>query len=226
MALKTYKPTTPGQRQLVLVDRSELWKGEPVKALTEGKRGKGGRNNIGRITAALARRRPQAALPHRRFQAHASSTCRPRSCGSNTIRTAAAFIALIKLRGRRARLHPGAAAPEGGRQGRLGRARRREAGQRHADAQHPGRHHHPQCRDEAGQGRPARPRRRHLRPARRPRRRLCAAAARPRARCAWCAPNAWRRSARSRTPTSRTSRSARPAATAGSAGARRCAAWR
>jgi large subunit ribosomal protein L2 len=50
MALKTYKPTTPGQRQLVIVDRSELWKGKPVKALTEGKRGTGARNNQGRIT--------------------------------------------------------------------------------------------------------------------------------------------------------------------------------
>jgi large subunit ribosomal protein L2 len=50
MALKTYKPTSPGRRQLVLVDRSELWSGNPVKALTEGKRGKGGRNNMGRIT--------------------------------------------------------------------------------------------------------------------------------------------------------------------------------
>ena len=50
MALKTFKPTTPGQRQLVIVDRSELWKGRPVKALTEGKREQGGRNNHGRIT--------------------------------------------------------------------------------------------------------------------------------------------------------------------------------
>jgi large subunit ribosomal protein L2 len=50
MALKTYKPTTPGQRQLILVDRRELWKGGPVKALTEGKRETGGRNNNGRIT--------------------------------------------------------------------------------------------------------------------------------------------------------------------------------
>jgi large subunit ribosomal protein L2 len=50
MALKTFKPTTPSQRQLVIVDRSELWKGEPVKALTEGKRNMGGRNNLGRIT--------------------------------------------------------------------------------------------------------------------------------------------------------------------------------
>src|SRR5665213_3954127 len=49
MALKSYKPTTPGQRQLVLVDRSGLHKGGPVKALTEGKHSKGGRNNTGRI---------------------------------------------------------------------------------------------------------------------------------------------------------------------------------
>jgi large subunit ribosomal protein L2 len=50
MALKTFKPVTPSQRQLVIVDRSELWKGEPVKELTEGLRSKGGRNNLGRVT--------------------------------------------------------------------------------------------------------------------------------------------------------------------------------
>ena len=47
MALKTYNPTTPGQRQLVMVDRSALYKGKPVKALTEGKISNGGRNNTG-----------------------------------------------------------------------------------------------------------------------------------------------------------------------------------
>lgn len=51
MALKSYNPTTPGQRSLVLVDRSGLYKGKPEKSLTEGLRGKGGRNNKGRITA-------------------------------------------------------------------------------------------------------------------------------------------------------------------------------
>jgi large subunit ribosomal protein L2 len=50
MALKLYKPTTPSMRQLVLVDRSELYKGKPVKALTEGKSSSGGRNNLGRVT--------------------------------------------------------------------------------------------------------------------------------------------------------------------------------
>jgi large subunit ribosomal protein L2 len=50
MALKTFKPITPSLRQLVIVDRSELYKGKPVKALTEGKSSSGGRNNNGRIT--------------------------------------------------------------------------------------------------------------------------------------------------------------------------------
>src|ERR1700735_5611579 len=50
MALKTYNPTTPGQRQLVMVDRSALYKGKPVKALTEGKRASGGRNSPAPIT--------------------------------------------------------------------------------------------------------------------------------------------------------------------------------
>jgi len=50
MALKSYKPVTPSLRQLVLVDRRELWKGKPVKRLTEGLSKSGGRNNLGRIT--------------------------------------------------------------------------------------------------------------------------------------------------------------------------------
>ncbi len=50
MALKTFKPTTPSLRQLVIVDRSELYKGKPVKSLTEGLSKSGGRNNHGRVT--------------------------------------------------------------------------------------------------------------------------------------------------------------------------------
>jgi large subunit ribosomal protein L2 len=50
MALKTFKPVTPGLRQLVIVDRSALYKGKPLKQLTEGKPGSGGRNNNGRVT--------------------------------------------------------------------------------------------------------------------------------------------------------------------------------
>jgi large subunit ribosomal protein L2 len=51
MALKSYKPITPSTRQLVIVDRSSLWKGKPHKALTRGKTNTGGRNNHGHITS-------------------------------------------------------------------------------------------------------------------------------------------------------------------------------
>ncbi len=50
MPLKSYKPTSPGQRDLVLVDKSELWNGRPEKSLSFGLSKKGGRNNSGRIT--------------------------------------------------------------------------------------------------------------------------------------------------------------------------------
>lgn len=50
MALKKYNPTTPGQRQLVQIDRKDLWKGKPEKTLTEGLTKSGGRNNYGRVT--------------------------------------------------------------------------------------------------------------------------------------------------------------------------------
>jgi large subunit ribosomal protein L2 len=50
MALKQFRPITPSLRQLVLVDRSDLWTGKPVKSLTEGLTKSGGRNNTGRIT--------------------------------------------------------------------------------------------------------------------------------------------------------------------------------
>ena len=51
MALKKFRPTSPGTRQLVQVDKSELGKGKPEKTLTEGKKKTGGRNNLGRITS-------------------------------------------------------------------------------------------------------------------------------------------------------------------------------
>ncbi len=51
MALKKFNPNTPSTRQLVIVDRSELWSGDPEKSLTEGLKKSGGRNNHGRITS-------------------------------------------------------------------------------------------------------------------------------------------------------------------------------
>src|ERR1700710_348760 len=49
MALKQYNPTSPGRRQLVLVDKSELHKGGPIKSLVEGLTKSGGRGGGGRI---------------------------------------------------------------------------------------------------------------------------------------------------------------------------------
>ncbi len=51
MALKTYSPVTPSTRHLIAIDRSELFKGAPVKSLTEGLKSSGGRNNHGHITS-------------------------------------------------------------------------------------------------------------------------------------------------------------------------------
>lgn len=51
MALRNFKPVTPSLRGTVLIDRSELWKGKPIKGLTIGKSHSGGRNNLGRTTS-------------------------------------------------------------------------------------------------------------------------------------------------------------------------------
>ena len=51
MALKTFNPVTPSLRNTVLIERSDLHKGKPVKALTEGMHSTGGRNNSGKITS-------------------------------------------------------------------------------------------------------------------------------------------------------------------------------
>jgi large subunit ribosomal protein L2 len=95
MALKTFKPTTPGQRQLVLVDRSELHKGDPIKTLTEGLRQKGGRNNYGRITVRWrggGHKRRYRLVDFRRKKFDMAATVERLEYDPN--RTA--FIALIK----------------------------------------------------------------------------------------------------------------------------------
>jgi large subunit ribosomal protein L2 len=95
MALKTFKPTTPGQRQLVLVDRSALYKGKPIKALTEGKMGTGGRNNNGRITSRFrggGHKRALRSVDFKRTKRDMPATVERIEYDPN--RTA--FIALIK----------------------------------------------------------------------------------------------------------------------------------
>ena len=121
------------QRQLVIVDRSELWKGKPVKALTEGHEQHGRPQQSRPHHHALARRRAQAALPHRRFQApqvRRAGDGRAARIRSEPHRVHRAD----QVRGRRAGLHPGAAAAARRRQGGRRRAGRHQAGQRDAAA--------------------------------------------------------------------------------------------
>ena len=169
MALKTFKPITPGLRQLVIVDRRELYKGKPVKALTEGKIGTGGRNNLGRITVRFRGGGHKQHLPHTSISS-AASIRRGGEGRADRVRSEPHRVHRADpLRRRRAGLHPGAAAARRRRRGRRRRAGRHQAGQRHADRQHAGRHHRPQCRAEDRQGRRDRPLGRDLRPDRRPR---------------------------------------------------------
>jgi large subunit ribosomal protein L2 len=95
MALKTYNPTTPSQRQLVTVDRSTLYKGKPVKALTEGKTSSGGRNNNGHTTVRFrggGHKRAYRKVDFRRSKLDMSATVERLEYDPN--RTG--FIALIK----------------------------------------------------------------------------------------------------------------------------------
>lgn len=95
MALKKFKPNTPGQRQLVIVDRSGLWKGKPVKNLTEGLSKSGGRNNTGRITSRRrggGHKRTYRVIDFKRTKLNVEATVERLEYDPN--RTA--FIALIK----------------------------------------------------------------------------------------------------------------------------------
>ena len=142
MALKTFKPITPGLRQLVIVDRSELYKGKPVKALTEGKSEKGGRNNAGRITVRFrggGHKQTYRIVDFKRRKLDVPAKVERLEYDPN--RTS--FIALIKYAdGEQAYI----IAPQRlarRRRGRLGHAGRREARQRDAAGQHSGRHDRP-----------------------------------------------------------------------------------
>jgi large subunit ribosomal protein L2 len=95
MALKHYNPVTPGQRQLVIVDRSGLYKGKPVKGLTEGLVSKGGRNNSGRITARFqggGHKRTYRVVDFKRRKFDVPATVERLEYDPNR----SAFIALVK----------------------------------------------------------------------------------------------------------------------------------
>ena len=200
MALKKFNPVTPSLRGTVLIDRSDLWKGKPVKGLTEGKTHSGGRNNHGRITSRFRGGGHKQTLPRGRFQApQVRRAGEGRAAG---IRSEPHGVHRPdQIPGRRTRLHSGAATAARGRHGGCRRPRRHQAGQRHAAGGDPGRHDHSQYRTEARRRRQDRARRGHLRPAGRQGCRLRADQADVGRVSRWCGPNAWPRSARCRTPT-------------------------
>ena len=95
MALKQYNPVTPSLRGTILIDRSELWKGKPVKGLTEGKNATGGRNNHGHITSRFrggGHKRSYRIIDFKRRKFDVPATVERMEYDPN--RTA--FIALIK----------------------------------------------------------------------------------------------------------------------------------
>jgi large subunit ribosomal protein L2 len=95
MALKKFNPITPSTRQLVIVDRSGLYKGKPVKGLTEGLTKNGGRNNTGRVTSRFiggGHKRTYRIIDFKRRKFDVGGTVERLEYDPN--RTA--FIALIK----------------------------------------------------------------------------------------------------------------------------------
>ncbi len=95
MALKNFNPVTPSLRGTILIDRSELWKGAPVKGLTEGKHSSGGRNQHGRITVRFrggGHKRAYRLVDFKRRKFGVAATVERLEYDPNR----SAFIALIK----------------------------------------------------------------------------------------------------------------------------------
>jgi large subunit ribosomal protein L2 len=94
MALKHFNPTSPGQRGLVLIDRSELYKGRPEKKLVEGLTKSGGRGGNGRIAVRFrggGAKRLYRLVDFKRRKQGVASVVRIEYDPNRT-----AFIALIK----------------------------------------------------------------------------------------------------------------------------------
>ncbi|MDR0803523.1 MAG: 50S ribosomal protein L2 [Rickettsiales bacterium] len=98
MALKQYKPNTPGTRGLILVDHSELHRGAPEKSLTRGLKSNGGRNNFGHMVV------PHQGGGHKRSYRLIDFKRKLRDVAGTVVRleydpNRTAFIALIEYAG-------------------------------------------------------------------------------------------------------------------------------
>ena len=223
MALKKYKPTSPGRRFMATSGFEDVTKSEPEKSLVEPLTKKGGRNNSGRITTRHqggGHKRQYRKIDFKRTKDGVPAKVAAIEYDPNR----SARIALLHYAdGAKsyilapARLRVGAtveSGPGGGHQ----------AGQRAAAHEHPDGHARPQRRAEAGSGRAHGSICRLRDPARREGRDRTRCSGFRRASSGACCSPAARPSVRSGTPTTRTSRAARRVGAAGSASARRCAA--
>ena len=220
MAIRKYKPTTPGRRGSSVADFVEITRTTPEKSLTRPLPKKGGRNNQGRITTRHqggGHKRAYRIIDFRRYDKD-GVPAKVAHIEYDPNRTAR--IALLHYADGEKRY---IVAPKDLRQGDAARVRpdrRHQAGQQPAAAQHPGRYDDPLHRAASRWRRQDRPLGRQLAPSWSPRRaRAPRCACRP-ARCASSTSAAAPRSARSATPSSPTSTGARPAACAGRASAR------
>ena len=171
MGIRSRKPTSPARRFQTVSDFSEITKSKPEKSLLGPQAEDRWSQRPRSQDVAPPRRRPQAAVPHHRLQAHQGR--RHRQGRGHRVRPEPHVPHRpAALRRRREGLHP---RPRG-LQRRRPRAerpgRRHQAGQRPAAALHPRRHHRAQRRAAPGPGRQDRPLGRHRRAARRQGRRL------------------------------------------------------
>ncbi len=224
MAIRKYKPTTPGRRGSSVSDFSELTRSTPEKSLTVPIKKTGGRNNQGRITTRHIGGGHKQAYRIIDFKRYDKDGVPAKVAHIEYDPNRTARIALLHYADGAKRY---IIAPEGLAQGAMV-----EAGEG-ADIK-PGNNlplrnipvgttvHAVELRPGGGakMGRSAGARIQLV--AREGRTPPCVC---PRARCAWSTSAAARRSARSATPSRATSTGARPAATAGRASARPSAVW-
>ena len=144
MAIKRYKPTTPGRRGMTVTDYSGLSKVAPEKSLLEPVKKHSGRNNTGRITVRHqggGNRRKYRVIDFKREKLDMPATVLTLEYDPNR----SAHIALVQYEDGEKRYIIAPCRPEGRRYRRFRRRRRYQARQRPAPGQHPRRYLHPQC---------------------------------------------------------------------------------
>ena len=156
MAIKKYKPTTPGRRGMTVTDYSVLSKVDPERSLLESKKKHAGRNNTGKITVRHhggGNRVKYRVIDFKRNKFDVPATVKTLEYDPNR----SAFIALVEYEdGVKSYI----LAPDGLKVGDSYHGwpqRGHQARQRSALREHPRWYHDPQHRAVPRQGRPAGP---------------------------------------------------------------------